>query len=86
MKISGDAIIHIGEYEKGEPFKEGEEVSLTIDAEKRRLYARLHSGGHLLDVAMNKLGINHLKPGKGYHFPVSSYVEYDGNIDNAVKD
>jgi len=41
---------------------------LEIDEEKRRTYARVHSGGHLLDIAVNQLGYQWV-PGKGYHFP-----------------
>ena len=37
-------------------------------------------------MAMVRLGQNQLKPGKGYHFPVGAYVEYLGNVDNAVKE
>lgn len=48
--------------------------------------ARIHSAGHLLDMAMNRCGQTELKPGKGYHFPSGAYVEYIGNIDNAIKD
>lgn len=30
---------------------------------------RLHSAGHLLDACMHNVGLGHLEPGKGYHFP-----------------
>lgn len=36
---------------------------------------RLHSAGHLLDVCMKKVGLGHLEPGKGYHFP-DGYVNF----------
>jgi len=58
----------------------GDHFTQKIDKEKRLLYARLHSGGHLLDIAVSKLGLN-LTPGKGYHFPDGPYVEYNGSID-----
>ena len=58
----------------------GNEFDMKINEEKRRLYARLHSAGHLLDISVNKLGLN-LVPGKGYHFLEGPYVEYTGNID-----
>jgi|TARA_B110000977_G_scaffold10719_3_gene13988 Ser-tRNA(Ala) deacylase AlaX len=35
-------------------FKPGDTVTVTIDQEKRMLHARIHSAGHLLDVAMGK--------------------------------
>ena len=59
---------------------------MNIDEEKRRAYAQYHSAGHLLDVALNRMGITTLKPGKGYHFTSGAYVEYVGNVDNAIKD
>ncbi len=33
------------------------EVELMLDEEKRRLNARLHSAGHLLDVAVRNIGL-----------------------------
>ena len=33
------------------------------------LCCRLHSAGHLLDICMHNLGLSHLEPGKGHHFP-----------------
>jgi Ser-tRNA(Ala) deacylase AlaX len=58
------------------------EFKMKINEEKRKLYARLHSAGHLLDIAVGKLDLK-LVPGKGYHFPDSPYVEYTGNLDKA---
>ena len=37
-------------------------------------------------MAMTRLGQSQLKPSKGYHFAKGAYVEYIGNVDNAVKD
>lgn len=53
-----------------------------MNADKRRLYARLHSAGHLLDIAVEKMGLKWL-PGKGYHFEDSPYVEYIGSPDGS---
>jgi hypothetical protein len=61
-------------------------VRLQVDAEKRKIYARYHSAGHLLDIAVRRCGQTQLHPGKGYHFPVGAYVEYIGVVDNSVKD
>ena len=71
---------HIGQYSSGSTFFENNsEVEIRISEEIRRLNARLHSGGHLLDIAVQRLGYP-LIPGKGYHFSEGSYVEYIGNI------
>ena len=48
-----------------------------MNEEKRRLYARLHSAGHMLDIVVKNLKLGWI-PGKGYHFPDGPYVEYNG--------
>jgi len=58
----------------------GEIFHQKINSENRLLYARLHSGGHLLDISVSKLNLQ-LTPGKGYHFPDNPYVEYNGKLD-----
>eukprot|EP00438_Fugacium_kawagutii_P010897 Skav211508 [mRNA] locus=scaffold352:49677:53305:- [translate_table: standard] len=50
-------------------------VRCQVDEAKRRLNARLHSAGHLLDVAIYALGFR-WQAGKGYHFEEGPYVEY----------
>merc|ERR1712118_129130 len=45
--------------------------------------ARLHSAGHLLDAAVQELGLKWIA-GKGYHFRDAPYVEYLLD-DNSVK-
>lgn len=45
------------------------------------MHSRLHSAGHLIDVALAELGRTDLKPGKGYHWEVGTYVEYIGKVD-----
>ena len=57
LSSKGDTIFHNGKFEpEGSIFSIGDEVDLNVDEEKRRLHARLHSGGHLLDIAMQKVG------------------------------
>ncbi|XP_007035574.2 PREDICTED: alanine--tRNA ligase [Theobroma cacao] len=58
----------------------GKEVSLQVDESRRRLNSRLHLAGHLLDICMRNVGLGHLEPGKGYHFPDGPFVEYKGTI------
>lgn len=81
---SDENIWHLGQYQTEQHFILSEEVDVEVDSAKRMLYARLHSAGHLLDVAMDMLGYQ-LKPGKGYHFPSGAYVEYIGNLTNEEK-
>ncbi|KAL6055855.1 alanine--tRNA ligase-like isoform X2 [Balamuthia mandrillaris] len=83
-------VLHKGCFaEEGTTFREGETVDLHIDEDKRRLHARLHSAGHLLDIAFAKVLERQtepfrLVPGKGYHFPDGPYVEYKGNLPAAL--
>lgn len=74
-------VYHFGEFEKGE-LSEGNTVKLQIDIEKRLKNTKLHSAGHLLDAAVEKLGITEIKPVKGFHFPDGPYIEYEGVLEN----
>lgn len=76
--VDGD-VLHFGRFE-GYPFVQGEDVHIVVDGDRRKLNARLHSGGHLVDMAVTKLGLD-WTPGKGYHFPDGPYVEYEGQLD-----
>lgn len=69
---------HIGSYNKGD-FTKGETVTCSIDVARRQLHTRLHSAGHVLDMALNQMRSD-WKPGKGYHFPDGPYVEYEGSV------
>lgn len=69
---------HKGKFEDSQ-FAVGETVNLKINEEKRKLNARLHSAGHIIDIAVARLGLK-WEPGKGYHFPNGAYVEYAGTI------
>lgn len=53
--------------------------------EVRARSARLHSAGHLIDVAMSNIGYDFI-PTKGHHFPDVAYVEYTGDIPNDKRD
>ena len=69
---------HKGKFEDAQ-FSVGETVNLKINEDKRKLHARLHSAGHLIDIAVARLALK-WEPGKGYHFPDGAYVEYAGTI------
>lgn len=77
---------HIGKYVNGDPFQIGQTVKMEIDGAFRALHARIHSAGHLLDMAMMKAGRKDLKPGKGYHFVEGPYVEYVGIVKDDERD
>ncbi|KAG7582199.1 Translation protein beta-barrel domain superfamily [Arabidopsis suecica] len=78
-------VLHYGVFEGSNPeigmdIEKGKEVYLNVDESRRKLNSRLHSAGHLLDLCMQKVGLGHLEPGKGYHFPDGPFVEYKGSV------
>lgn len=75
-----DGIVkHAGVVESG-AFEVGQNVMCHVDKDRRDLNSRLHSAGHVLDIALHKIGIQWV-PGKGFHFPQGPYVEYAGSIE-----
>lgn len=74
---------HIGHYEKGE-LKIDAPVNCSVDQERRMLNTRIHSGGHLLDMAVRKIGYEWV-PGKGAHYPHMAFVEYAGEFNGDEK-
>ena len=75
----GDSVAHI----VSQPLPPGE-VTIRIDAESRRLHARLHSAGHVLAQAGEQSG---WQPMKGHHWPGESRiifaVEANGGLPEA---
>lgn len=84
VRLDKEGIVwHFGVFKVG-TFTESQEVALKIDQDRRVLNAKIHSAGHLLDCAVSKMGLDNLKPTKGFHFPDGPYVEYEGVIENSV--
>lgn len=54
----------------------GTRVHMRVDASKRRQHCRLHSAGHVIDLAVSRLGYD-WQPTKGAHFPDMAFVEYE---------
>lgn len=84
-RLKDGLVYHYGSFENPQDdcvsiAKEGEEVNLYINPQRRDLNSRLHSAGHLLDICIRKVGLSHLEPGKGYHFSDGPFVEYKGII------
>lgn len=63
----------------------GIDVSCKVNEQKRRLHARIHSAGHLIDVAVHALGFRWVA-GKGYHFADGPYVEYAVSTEGRILD
>jgi Ser-tRNA(Ala) deacylase AlaX len=75
---------HIGKFEHG-VFQKGETVQCKVDGVRRALNSQLHSAGHVVEMAVVKLGLTWI-PGKGYHFPDGPYVEYTGSLEGIDKE
>lgn len=74
-------IVHVGSW-RSPP--QGDEAKCCIDGDYRKLCARFHSAGHVIDVAMTRAGVQ-LEAAKGYHFPDGgAYVEYDGTVEDVA--
>ena len=76
-------VFHYGLFLNGN-FQQGYNADLSIDKERRILHAKLHSAGHLLDCAVDQLGLDQLVPTKGFHFAEGPYVEYEGIVENGA--
>ncbi|KAM5458297.1 hypothetical protein MaudCBS49596_000210 [Microsporum audouinii] len=80
-------VLHFGRFNAA-PFAVGDTVQQEIDVEKRLLYSRLHTAGHVLGAAVKHLvekevdGFNELKAS---HFPDSAACEFQGLIEGKWK-
>lgn len=77
-RFDNGTVYHAGTVTAGE-FKAGDEVHLNIDGTRRIRHAKLHTGGHLVMTAVDR--ILQLPAMKGYHFPDGPYVEFIGTVD-----
>lgn len=80
-----DGIVkHFGIFQEGS-FQNGDTVTCLVDKARRDLHSRLHSAGHVVDMAITALKLSWI-PGKGYHFPDGPYVEYAGSLEGFDKE
>eukprot|EP00123_Amoebidium_parasiticum_P018685 comp24263_c1_seq1/m.45105 comp24263_c1_seq1/g.45105 ORF comp24263_c1_seq1/g.45105 comp24263_c1_seq1/m.45105 type:complete len:243 (-) comp24263_c1_seq1:83-811(-) len=87
MDKATGVVSHKGTYREGStPFSAGTHVQISVDEGRRRVNARLHSAGHLIDAAVIAAGRTDLKATKGNHFPDNLFVEYEGKIDAADRE
>lgn len=67
---------HIGKTTKG-TFSVGDHVYGRVDEERRSINSRLHSAAHIIDMAVDSIGLDWIAT-KGQHYPDLSAVEYKG--------
>jgi len=83
-------VLHFGRFSGTENvFKEGETVEQAIDVEKRLLYCRLHTAGHVLGAAVKHLlekEVEGFEELKASHFPDAASCEFQGLIDGKWKE
>jgi Ser-tRNA(Ala) deacylase AlaX len=83
-------VLHLGLFdESSSPISKGETVEQAIDVEKRILYSRLHTAGHVLGSAVRHLlekEIENFDELKASHFPDSAACEFQGSIEGKWKD
>lgn len=86
--VNDGQVLHFGRFTTGS-FSPGDEVEQAIDVDKRVLYSRLHTAGHVLGAAVRHLvekeveGFDELKAS---HFPDSAACEFAGLIEGKWKD
>ncbi len=76
---------HIGTFTLEGKFKFGDTVTCYVASERRHLHTRLHSAGHVIDMAVTSLGLS-WTPGKGYHFPAGPYIQYTGTLEETGRE
>ncbi len=75
VRLDTEGVVHhIGTYAKGQ-YAAGDDVKCVVDVERRQANTRLHSAGHLIDMAMTTVEPEWVA-GKGAHYPHMSFVEY----------
>lgn len=79
VRFADGLVYHYGEYISG-ALSSGNELQIIVEAERRQLHKRLHSGAHVLDMVVAEMNLPWV-PGKGYHFPDGPYVEYTGSLE-----
>ncbi|KFA79331.1 hypothetical protein S40288_03569 [Stachybotrys chartarum IBT 40288] len=85
-----DEVLHFGRFaDTSAVFQPGQIVTQTIDQEKRLLYSRYHTAGHVLGSAVRHLlekQVEGFDETKASHFPDSAACEFLGLIEGKWKD
>ncbi|KAJ5137353.1 hypothetical protein N7526_003586 [Penicillium atrosanguineum] len=83
-KTQDGRIYHFGKPSTGSIFTAGQSVIQKVDDVKRDYHSRLHTGGHIVGLAMQLL-MPEMKKVKANHFPGEACMEYEGLLYNEHK-
>lgn len=88
--VNDGEVLHFGRFTNAASiFKPGDSVIQSIDTEKRNLYSRYHTAGHVLGSAVRHLlekEVANFDELKASHFPDSAACEFQGLIEGKWKD
>lgn len=90
--LNAGLVLHLVRFTSGQEaidIAPGTEVELTVDGEKRLLYSRLHTAGHVLGGAVRRTvgdKVPNFDELKASHFPDSASCEFQGSIGGEHKD
>ncbi|KAI4859928.1 ThrRS/AlaRS common domain-containing protein [Hypoxylon rubiginosum] len=88
--VNEGEVLHFGRFAAtSSVFKPGDTITQTIDTEKRNLYSRYHTAGHVLGAAVRHLlekEVANFDELKASHFPDSAACEFQGLIEGKWKD
>ncbi|KAJ3580203.1 hypothetical protein NPX13_g364 [Xylaria arbuscula] len=88
--VTEGEVLHLGRFsDASAQFISGDTVTQTIDSEKRNLYSRYHTAGHVLGGAVRHLlekEVANFDELKASHFPDSASCEFQGLIEGKWKD
>ncbi|KAJ5212059.1 uncharacterized protein N7498_003705 [Penicillium cinerascens] len=83
-KMQDGRILHFGKSRTTTTFSAGQSVIQKVDDAKRDYHSRLHTGGHIVGLAMQLL-MPQMKKVKANHFPGEACMEYEGLLYNEHK-
>ncbi|KAK0389906.1 hypothetical protein NLU13_3479 [Sarocladium strictum] len=87
--VTTGQVLHLGHFTTSSHFTPGTAVKQSLDVEKRLLYSRLHTAGHVLGSAVRHLlesEVPDFDELKASHFPSSASCEFRGLIEGKWKD
>lgn len=88
--VASGEVLHFGRFANASSiFQAGDKVEQSIDVEKRLLYSRYHTAGHVLGAAVRHLlekEVEGFDETKASHFPDSAACEFSGLIEGKWKE